>query len=784
MALVLLYAYLTACLLHKSTAESKEPMVPFLPSLLTFQNGTTVKSLSAWSERRSEISNLLQTTILGTLPSNSPRITAAEQINITSFSNRGGTSSFYRLTFDTSNGGGGVPSVSFEIEVLAPISDGITPPCPLFLTQWNHRSWALTGLSRGYCAVVYPGSDVRDVAPDFQKAYPASTMMLIVARAYVASKTIDAFFNSKTLQNLPKINQSQICITGHSRNGKQSLLAAAFDERITSVLGSSPGAPIASPYHLSSHNFYGEGPDAGQAGHWWLKTIENFAAHPEEIPVDGNGVLSMIAPRRAAIANGWTDHEGDINFADECNVRSVMEVYKLYGVEKQENLRIIHRPGDHHGFDDVNTYFDWFDDGFHRLEESFPLSWSGQGSSMKKPFPLTYLTPAGFSWDTWYQAFGSSTQTSPPPPPSATTERRIKWLLQMEKQTSVRSKGATYAEDSRTGKFRYPSTMMGEDYENYNVQYPITRQSLSFGNYVTGNLFWSKNLTSSSVSNCPTVVWLHPYSYATGYSASYVANGEVVATMTQQGYCVLAFDHIGMGTRINEGGTNFYARYGKSGSLFGRMVEDVVAALDVLECMTAYGRANETAACHDGSDYVGPYLPFPVEDAPVLDAARMSVAGYSLGGNVALHVAALDKRVTHVASFSGFTPFKTDFNNRTTGGLQRLYSFHALLPRLGMFVEPEQPPFQGGYDAIPYDYDELLQEIAPRPILLHTPKDDRDATYEDVKNCADRARNEGWTGANQKKFNHTTTNSYTNMGVNESNLLLSWLDSSMPAVRV
>ena len=205
---------------------------------------------------------------------------------------------------------------------------------------------------------------------------------------------------------------------------------------------------------------------------------------------------------------------------------------------------------------------------------------------------------------------------------------------------------------------------------------------------------------------------------------------------------------------------------------------DVVSALDVLECMTASGRANTT--CYDGSDYVGPYLPFPVDDAPVLDADFMSVAGYSLGGNVALHVAALDGRVTNVASFSGFTPYKTDFNNRTTGGLKRLYSFHALLPRLGMFVEPKEksrPRFHGGYDAIPYDYDELLLEIAPRPILLHTPIDDRDATYDDVKNCLDRARSVGWKGADQKKFNHTTTHTYTNMGVNETSLLLGWLDS-------
>ena len=642
---------------------------PFLPQLLG-----TVTSPDQWPARRTQLSSLLQTHIVGTLPSISPSLTSIHLINTTSF--KSATSNFYQLTFNTSQGGGSVTSVTYAIELLVPTSTAPQPePCPLFLTQWNHRSWAVTGLSRGYCALVYPGSDVRDVAPLFQRAYPKATMMLIVARAFVASKTLEIFFNppqhdhfSSSALQLPTINKNQICITGHSRNGKQSLLAAAIDERFTSVVGSSPGAPIASPYHLSSHNFYGEGPDAGQAGHWWLNSTLSYAAHPETLPVDGNAVLALIAPRRAAIANGWTDHEGDINFADECNIHSAMHVYRL--LNASGNLRLIHRPGDHHGFDDVNTYFDWFDFGFNRLNRNFPLSWVGEEATTTiatNPFPLNYLTPVGFEWSAWYQAFKSAT----PPVPNATVstvQERVQWLLQLQKEPVVYSKGATYAEDSREGLFRYPSVMMGLDYEHWKEKYSITRQPLSFGNYVTGNLFWS---TRSDPNSCPIVVWLHPYSYATGYFPSYVKGGDVVVQLVQAGYCVLAYDQIGFGTRINEGGTNFYARYGATSSLFGRMVQDVTAAIDVLMCMTANGRKNRTL-CGTGSGYTGPYLPFPVKDAPVLDPTRLTVAGYALGGNVALHASALDERIKSVAVFSGFTPFRTDYNNKTTGGLQRL----------------------------------------------------------------------------------------------------------------
>ena len=64
---------------------------------------------------------------------------------------------------------------------------------------------------------------------------------------------------------------------------------------------------------------------------------------------------------------------------------------------------------------------------------------------------------------------------------------------------------------------------------------------------------------------------------------------------------------------------------------------------------------------------------------------------------------------------------------RATGGLRRLFELHALLPRLGLFgARPAE---------VPYDYDELLGALAPRPTLLHTPTQDRDANHADVRSA-------------------------------------------------
>ena len=43
-----------------------------------------------------------------------------------------------------------------------------------------------------------------------------------------------------------------------------------------------------------------------------------------------------------------------LTFADEANVVASTKVYSLLGAD--DKIRLIHRPGDHHGFDDVNTY--------------------------------------------------------------------------------------------------------------------------------------------------------------------------------------------------------------------------------------------------------------------------------------------------------------------------------------------------------------------------------------------------------------------------------------------
>jgi hypothetical protein len=50
---------------------------------------------------------------------------------------------------------------------------------------------------------------------------------------------------------------------------------------------------------------------------------------------------------------------------------------------------------------------------------------------------------------------------------------------------------------------------------------------------------------------------------------------------------------------------------------------------------------------------------------------------------------------------------------------------HGLIPRLGFFA--------GHEDRIPYDYQEIIGSIAPRPVLLIAPQLDQTASLKDIR---------------------------------------------------
>lgn len=194
------------------------------------------------------------------------------------------------------------------------------------------------------------------------------------------------------------------------------------------------------------------------------------------------------------------------------------------------------------------------------------------------------------------------------------------------------------------------------------------------------------------------------------------------------------------------------------------MVEDVQAAVGFLRCRAAGAAAAEPHCLEQGAP-TGTY-PHELGAIPPVDPDRIYLAGFSVGGMVALHAAALDPRVAGVAAFAAFTPMRSDADGRPTGGGRRLSELHALVPRLGWFAA-------GSYADVPYDYDELLAALAPRPTLLYSPTNDRDATHVDVEACVDGAR-AAW-GNQTARLQHESPEDVTRMEGEQSDRLIDWL---------
>lgn len=144
-----------------------------LPPLLQFANGTEVRSRAAWLQRRAEIAALLSTHYYGTAPAATPPLASAKVsvIRASQSSGRGYREERAELSFQPPDG----PLATFSIDLLVPDACTAAAPCPVFMTQSNHRRWGLVGLPRGYAVLIYPGADSNDQTDVFRLAYPNAT---------------------------------------------------------------------------------------------------------------------------------------------------------------------------------------------------------------------------------------------------------------------------------------------------------------------------------------------------------------------------------------------------------------------------------------------------------------------------------------------------------------------------------------------------------------------------------------------------------------------------------
>ena len=304
------------------------PSQPFLPDLLS-----GIKTPQDWEKRRDSIRREAEHWLTGRMPPppDNLRAVVTGERRENSILVRD-----VRLEFGPGHQG------TLRIQILIPPGEG---PRPVFLTNHNRkRPWAATAVARGYIGVIYFAADPvygpEDDSDKFIELYPDYDFSCLARWAWSASRAVDYLYT------LPEVDRRSIAISGHSRNAKQAVIAAAFDPRITAIVPSSGNTGEGNPWRYTSDPFVTESIEQITTvfPHWFHPRLRFFAGREDKLPFDQNSVLALIAPRPLLLTCSYTEEQGS-DFGFEQNYRALREVYGFLRAGEKVGLRL--RAGPH-----------------------------------------------------------------------------------------------------------------------------------------------------------------------------------------------------------------------------------------------------------------------------------------------------------------------------------------------------------------------------------------------------------------------------------------------------
>lgn len=667
---------------------SQLPSIPFLPDpLIVNDNGRTKKinNKKQWEEQREWMKQQLQYYVTGTVPPKPDNL----KVKVLNEKYDGEVKIItVELSFGPQN------EAKITAELMIPPGKGVFP---VFLTQWTHHEWAYLAVRRGYIGCIYSGSDIFDDTEDYSRIWAGEyDFTRLMRRAYGASRVIDYLYT------LPYVDKDKIGITGHSRNGKTSLMAAAFDERITACIPSSGGTGSEVPWRYSAFKYDVEDIALLSTAQpaWLHPRLRFFVGRENKLPVDQNFFTSLIAPRGLMLTTALNENASNIWGIEQLFKKS-KEVYQF--LKHEDNIAIHSREG-LHGLNakDIEVYIDFFDYIFKRKKIIPENKLYTDYIFEKWKRDTKGINHAAISENIGQQNYFDVFQNKMEQWQihKNRINKNINWLLG-ETPAGVTNHGPKELDKGGAGEIKF-GTFIKRPVANRNMKVMAVTPYDGFGDVLYGYLYYPANIVESTNTNIPVVIYLHEYDYSKGLTSMSFEHelNTMLKTFTDMGIGVFMFDMFGFGNRQKEA-VNFYDRY-PAWSKMGKMVTDTKAAVEAMY------------------------------NLEFINKSGIYVLGYSLGGMVGLLTASQDDRVAGVASVAGFTPFRTNTLDRGTTGIMEYSHLHGLLPRLGFYVNKE--------DEIPVDFDEIISLIAPRELLVVAPALDQDAHVDDIRNCVNNAQ--------------------------------------------
>lgn len=391
------------------------PVRKDMPSVMTMNDGTTVKTPEQWRQRREEMKAILEYYELGHAPPPPGNVTGQD---LQARPVLDGAANYrlvhlkcgpdQQLGFDvaifTPAEGGPFPTIinpSFFMtpgviltnnpavepvkastnEVAATTTN--TPARPRFnFNQPVSPEKAAEGftnvLSRGYAVVTYRytqcGEDNAGFRTNsFYPAYPGYDWGVLRGWAWGLSRVVDY------VETQPFADKTKLIALGHSRLGKLTMVAAAFDERI--ALAAPAGSAGAG---TGAYRFCGPG-RGGREGiedmtrkfpYYFVPRLKEFTGQMDKLPFDAYWFVALTAPRPWISLEGIDDKLCVANAVKQ-TVLAAQPVYTFLGVSTN---RVVANYAPHpHGLPpaDWDAALDFADQQLrgidhHRLFNNFP----------------------------------------------------------------------------------------------------------------------------------------------------------------------------------------------------------------------------------------------------------------------------------------------------------------------------------------------------------------------------------------------------------------------------
>jgi hypothetical protein len=380
------------------------PVHQEMPDVLVMNDGTRVTTKQQWGKRREEMRKILSYYAVGQMPP-APGNVKGREVSSELVLNGDVKYRLVHLTFGPSS------SLSLDVGIFTPLrggpfptiifQNGFVPGAPvlprlpqganqgrgqdvlLIVSPENPVATAPAAngpsqtasmlatqhadvLQRGYALVVFNPNDCAEDTtlrnPDgswafrntrFFPAYPGYDWGILAGWAWGASRVADYLEQDRA------IDKTKLILTGASRNGKSSMVAAAFDDRLSAAPVVTGGGGIGAYRFAGPRN--SETLDIMQKKYpnWFSPNLHQFWGQREKLPFDEHWFLALAAPRPFIALEGNTDTIS-LPEAVKQSILHARPAYALLGVPDRLG---VHYSNHGHAFtaEDWTAMLDFFD---------------------------------------------------------------------------------------------------------------------------------------------------------------------------------------------------------------------------------------------------------------------------------------------------------------------------------------------------------------------------------------------------------------------------------------